>query len=151
MTQNLEIAENSRVTLHFAIRLEDGAEIDSNFGGKPATFEVGDGNLLPGFEQSLFGLKVGDKETLSIKPENGFGMPNPANEQKFKRTQFDQDQELYPGLVMTFNDAANTELPGVIASVSDDEVIVDFNHPLAGKALQFEVEIISVETAGLSS
>jgi len=151
MNSDLEIAENSQVTLHFAIRLEDGAEVDSNFGGKPATFTVGDGNLLPGFEQSLFGLKSGDKRKLVIKPEQGFGMPNPANQQKFKPEQFNQDQELYPGLVMSFNDAANTELPGVIATVSEDEIIVDFNHPLAGKTLEFEVEILSVETAGLSS
>ena len=148
MTELLRIGAGSRVTLHFAIKLEDGTEIDSNFKGAPASFVMGDGNLLPGFEQALMGMARGDAASHRIAPENGFGQPNPANIQTFKPDQFDPEVTLQPGLVMTFQDAANTDLPGVIAEVTDSEVKVDFNHPLAGRELDFDVKIIAVEPAG---
>ncbi|MDO2098155.1 FKBP-type peptidyl-prolyl cis-trans isomerase, partial [Escherichia coli] len=84
------------VTLHFALKLEDGNVVDSTFDKQPASFKVGDGNLLPGFEQALFGLKNGDNRTLTILPEQGFGQPNPQNVQIMPRDQF-QDMELAEG------------------------------------------------------
>ena len=140
------IGPGKSVTLHFAIKLEDGQIIDSNFSTEPATFTVGDGNLLEGFEQALFGLEEGVKQTLKILPENGFGMPNPSNIQNLPRSQFD-GMELEQGLVISFSDPGNGELPGVIAEFDDKMVSVDFNHPLAGKKLDFEVEILKVVDA----
>ena len=67
------IGPDKEVTLHFALKLENGEVVDSTFDKKPATFKVGDGNLLPGFEQALYGLKAGDKRVLPIEPEQGFG------------------------------------------------------------------------------
>jgi FKBP-type peptidyl-prolyl cis-trans isomerase SlpA len=75
------IGPDKEVTLHFALGLETGELVDSTFDKKPATFKVGDGNLLPGFEQQLYGLKAGDKRTLQIAPEQGFGQINPQNVQ----------------------------------------------------------------------
>ena len=136
--------QNTEVTLHFALRLENGDTVDSTFDKDPATFKVGDGNLLPGFEAAIFGFKAGDKRTLHILPENAFGQPNPQNVQIIARSQF-KDMELSEGLLVIFNDAANTELPGVVKAFDDDQVTIDFNHPLAGKTLTFEVEIKDVK------
>ncbi|MFC3608762.1 FKBP-type peptidyl-prolyl cis-trans isomerase [Stutzerimonas tarimensis] len=138
------IGPDKAVTLHFALKLDNGEVVDSTFDKQPATFKVGDGNLLPGFEQALYGLKAGDKRTLSIPPENGFGQPNPQNVQSMPRSQF-QNMELSEGLLVIFNDAANTELPGVVKSFDEAFVQIDFNHPLAGKTLSFEVEVIQVD------
>ena len=137
------IGPGKKVTLHFAIKLEDGQIVDSNFDGSPATFTVGDGNLLEGFEQALFGLEEGSKQNLTILPENAFGMPNPSNVQTLPLSQFD-GMELEQGLVVSFTDPGNGELPGVIAEFDDQRVAVDFNHPLAGKKIDFEVEILQV-------
>lgn len=142
----LRIGPDKAVTLHFALKLENGDVVDSTFDKKPATFKVGDGNLLPGFEQALYGLKVGDKRTLAIAPEQGFGQPNPQNVQVMPRSQF-QDMELSEGLLVIFNDAANTELPGIVKAFDEQRVTVDFNHPLAGKALSFEVDVLDVQPA----
>ncbi|WP_027896613.1 FKBP-type peptidyl-prolyl cis-trans isomerase [Zestomonas thermotolerans] len=139
----LRIGPDREVTLHFALKLASGEVVDSTFDKQPATFRVGDGNLLPGFEAALFGLKAGDKRTLRVEPENGFGQPNPQNVQIMPRSQF-QDMELSEGLLVIFNDAANAELPGIVKAFDDAQVTVDFNHPLAGKTLAFEVEIIAV-------
>ncbi|MBF6622016.1 MAG: FKBP-type peptidyl-prolyl cis-trans isomerase [Pseudomonas stutzeri] len=138
------IGPDREVTLHFALRLENGEVVDSTFDKKPATFKVGDGNLLPGFEQQLYGFKAGDKRTLQVAPEQGFGQHNPQNVQVMPRSQF-EGMELSEGLLVIFNDAANSELPGVVKTFDERQVTVDFNHPLAGKALSFEVEIIEVK------
>ncbi len=141
---DVRIGPDREVTLHFALKLDNGDVVDSTFDKKPATFKVGDGNLLPGFEQAIYGLKAGDKRSLSISPEQGFGQGNPQNIQVMPRSQF-QDMELSEGLLVIFNDAANAELPGVVKTFDDNQVTIDFNHPLAGKALSFDVEIIEVK------
>ena len=140
---DVRIGPDRQITMHFALKLESGDVVDSTFDKKPATFRFGDGNLLPGFENAIQGLKAGDKRSLEIAPENGFGQPNPANIQVMPRSQF-TGMDLSEGLMVIFNDAANTELPGVVASFDDAQVTVDFNHPLAGKTLTFEVEVLEV-------
>lgn len=138
------IGAATQVTLHFAIKLDNGDVVDSTFDKQPATFTVGDGSLLPGFEQALYGLKAGDKRSLPIGPEQGFGQGNPQNIQVMPRAQF-ADMELSEGLLIIFNDAANAELPGVVKAFDANQVTIDFNHPLAGKDLTFDVEIIDVK------
>ncbi len=142
-----QIHENSKVTLHFALKLEDGQVIDSTFEKEPATLSIGDGNLPEGFEQHLLGLSIGDKRTVRVNPEAAFGQVNPSNVQTFKAEQFAQAGDLEAGMVVSFEDASGSDLPGVISDISEGKIIVDFNHPLAGKALDFEVEIVHVETA----
>lgn len=137
------IGHDSEVTLHFTVKLPGGEVVDSTSGKSPASFKVGDGSLLPGFEQSLFGLKAGDQRSFEIEPERGFGPGNPQNIQSVPRGQFNE-MELEPGLLVIFQDAAGGEMPGVVKTVHDNTVDVDFNHPLAGKTITFEVEIISV-------
>ncbi|MBU0811642.1 MAG: peptidylprolyl isomerase [Gammaproteobacteria bacterium] len=138
------IGPDMQVTLHFSLSLGNGEQVDSTFDKQPATFKVGDGNLLPGFEQQLFGLKAGDKRTFQIAPEQGFGQHNPQNVQTMPCSQF-EGMELSEGLLVIFSDAAKTELPGVVKAFDDRQVTVDFNHPLAGKALTFDVEIFDVK------
>ena len=141
---DIAIGDNTRVTLHFALKLEDGSVIDSTFDKQPASFTVGDGSLLAGFERKIHGMKAGQQACFTVLPEDSFGQPNPNNIQHFSRQDFAADLELSEGLVISFADANQSELPGVVTSVVDDQVIVDFNHPLAGRNIQFDVDIIAV-------
>ena len=141
------IAPGSQISMHFAIRLEDGQTVDSTFERMPARFALGDGNLLPGFEEYLLGLSIGDHQQFAIPPEKGFGQPNPQNIQEMKRSTFPVDMPVAPGLMVSFADAQGSELPGVISHAEGDWVTVDFNHPLAGKTLTFEVQILEVRDA----
>lgn len=143
------VGEGTRVFLNFALTLEDGAEIDSNFGGDPVDFAIGDGSLLPGFERLLFGMQPGQRQLFSVTPEEAFGQPNDNNIQVIKRDQFDKDLALEVGLVCSFADAAGGELPGLVVAVDDSEVTVDFNHPLAGRTILFDVLVHRVEPAEL--
>lgn len=144
MAQGIPVGQETRVTLNFALTLANGETVDSTFDRKPATFTFGDGNLLPGFENKLLGLRKGERKRFTVSPEEAFGQPNPANVQHFKRSDFAGDMELHQGLVISFADASKAELPGVVASVSDESVVIDFNHPLAGRVIYFDVEILDV-------
>ena len=138
------IAQGSQVKLNFALHHENGEVIDSTFGKSVVEFTLGDGNLLAGFEKCLLGLAAGDHQTFTVLPEDAFGQRNPENLQTIPRKQFGPDIELEPGLIVSFSDAANTELPGVVQSFEGDSVVVDFNHPLSGVDIKFEVEIVAV-------
>ncbi|RMF18713.1 MAG: FKBP-type peptidyl-prolyl cis-trans isomerase [Gammaproteobacteria bacterium] len=143
----LFVGEGTRVTLHFALRLASGEVVDSTFEREPATFGFGDGNLPENFEAYVRGMRAGERKRVTVPPEKAFGQPNPNNIQTFRRSDFPADTQLETGLVMSFADARSGEVPGVIKQVDEDEVIVDFNHPLAGHALDFEVAVIKVEAA----
>ncbi|MFT4797676.1 MAG: FKBP-type peptidyl-prolyl cis-trans isomerase SlpA [Candidatus Azotimanducaceae bacterium] len=138
------VGPGTKVTLTFSLSLESGEVIDST-GDKPADFVVGDGNLLPGFEKALFGLKAGDSRLLKIASVDAFGEPNEDNVQRIKRSSFQSNMELAEGLMMSFSDAQNSELPGVVVGIDDDYVDVDFNHPLSGKTILFDVSIVNVD------
>lgn len=141
------IERGSKVTLHFALKLAGGDIVDSTFDKNPATFTLGDGNLLAGFENKLLGLRKGERKQFTVSPEEAFGQPNPNNVQHFKRGDFDPAMELYEGLVISFADASKAELPGVVTRFDTETVVVDFNHPLAGRVIYFEVEILDVQSA----
>ena len=146
---NVPVSEGTRVFLNFSVSLEDGSEVDTKFGGDPVDFSIGDGSRLPGFERRLFGMVAGDRQMFEVLPEDAFGQPNENNVQRMQRDQFDEDAELEIGLVFSFADAAGGELPGMVIAFDDDEVTVDFNHPLAGRTVMFDVLIHRVEPAEL--
>lgn len=139
----LTITEVSTVSLNFNLSLDDGQLVDGNMDKDAASFQIGDGTLLPGFEVKLLGMKAGDTGDFIIEPVNGFGVPNINNVQLFSRSQF-SGMALEIGTVVSFSDAAKAELPGVVKSIEGDQIEVDFNHPLAGKSLRFEVKIVEV-------
>ncbi|SHK85296.1 FKBP-type peptidyl-prolyl cis-trans isomerase SlpA [Marinobacter antarcticus] len=146
--KELPIDKGTRVTLHFALKFESGEVIDSTFDKDAATLEIGDESLPENFEAYLMGMKAGDKASYQVPPEKAFGQRNPNNMQTFKRHEFSADMVLDPGVMISFADARQQELPGVVSRVEGDQVEVDFNHPLSGRTLTFDVEIIDVEPAG---
>lgn len=145
----IPIQSGSQVTLHFSLALASGEVIDSNFEREPASFRIGDGNMLPGFEAELLGLVAGDRLAVTLPPERAFGAPNPGNLQRLARNRFplfldDEWQELQAGSVVSFRDAGGFDLPGVVREKAPDAVVVDFNHPLAGRPILFTALIVGV-------
>lgn len=145
----IAVGEGTRVFLNFSLSLEDGAEVDSNFGAETVSFVVGDGKLPPGFERLLFGMVAGDRQVFTVAPDDAFGEPNDNNIQQIPRRQFEEGAQLEEGLVHYFADAAGGEVAGVIKEFDEERVIVDFNHPLAGRTLMFDALIHRVEPVEL--
>ncbi len=147
--EDTRIAQGAQVSLHFSVSLENGMEIDNTRSrSEPVSLTIGDGNLLEGFEKALLGLRAGDRRTVHLPPEDAFGPWNPDNIQTFDTVKFGARPEL--NQVVEFEDKAKTTLAGVVKSVTDDVTEVDFNHPLAGRNVVFEVEIARVTPAGQS-
>ena len=144
-----KINSDSRIMLHFSMSLEDGTEIESNFDDEAIEFAIGDGSLLPGFERLIFGMSAGERQMFTVTPENAFGQPNDNNVHLLPRSQFEGDSPLEIGLVFSFADASGSELPGLVIAFDEKEVTIDFNHPLAGRNILFDVLIHRVEPAEL--
>lgn len=148
VTAEKTIRPGSDVEIHFSIKLSDGTIADSTREfGKPAQFKMGEGNILDKVERNLIGLKTGDKKKLTLAPEDGFGLANPDNLHWLASTQFPQDITLEEGLIVEFTQPNGSELPGIIREIKQENVLVDFNHPLCGQTLIFDVEVISVDAS----
>jgi FKBP-type peptidyl-prolyl cis-trans isomerase SlpA len=141
----MQITIGSRVTMHFALTLEDGMVAESSYDEDPVTFVVGDGTLDRGLELALIGLRPGARQTLTLMPGQAFGTRDEAAVQWLQRDQFPADMELEEGHIIGFTGADDEELAGSILEIQDQRVKVDFNHPLAGRQIDFEVSIIEVE------
>ena len=145
--EETRISEGSKVELHFSVAIENGVEIDNTRSREePVSLTMGYGSLLPGFEKALFGLRAGDRRTVSLPPDDAFGPWNSENIQKFDTIKFEQTPII--GNMIEFEDKAKQSLFGVVKSVNEDITEIDFNHPLAGKDITFEVEIFKVTPAG---
>lgn len=147
---NIPIGMDSSVIMHLSLTLEDGTVAESTFGEEPLSFTMGDGTLVRGLELGLYGLRPGDTQRLELYPEQAFGLRNPDKIHSMPRADFDDEMVLEPGVIIGFETPDGEEIPGSVLSVSDESVEVDFNHPLAGHTVIFDVEIIDVIPAEMS-
>jgi len=141
----LTIGPGSEVLMHFSLSLADGTVADSTREGEPLRFVMGDGTLIEGLELVLYGLKKGDRQCLSIEPRDAFGFPDEDNIHTMPRSEFPADMQLEAGMIIGFSAPSGEEVPGAIQEIKDDEIVVDFNHPLAGHEVIFDVEILEVK------
>ena len=141
----LTIGPGCRVTMHFTITLEDGTVADTSREGEPLTFTMGDGSLIEGLELALYGLKAGDRQVVTLDPREAFGFPDPDNVHRLPRGEFPADMPPEEGQIVAFSTPSGEEIPGAIVEVEEDEVTVDFNHPLAGHEIVFDTEIIAIQ------
>ncbi|HWP19277.1 MAG TPA: FKBP-type peptidyl-prolyl cis-trans isomerase [Burkholderiaceae bacterium] len=143
------VQPGSFLTLHYRLCGPDGAEIINTFGGTPATLSLGAGELAPAIEQRLVGLAEGTRSRFEIPAGEAFGQRNPELLQRVKRSLLDQlgdpDETYRVGDVVQFPtpDGA-AQYAGVVREVGEDWVLFDFNHPLAGEPVSFEVHVIGV-------
>ncbi len=146
----LTIGPGSQVTMYFTLTLKDGTVADRTLEGEPMTFIMGDGTLIEGLEMVLYGLKVGDKQCIAIEPRDTFGFPDEESVHTLPRSEFAADLPLEEGVIIGFSTPSGEEVPGTIREVRDEEVLVDFNHPLAGHEVIFDVEIVDIKPGRLA-
>ncbi|WP_310734651.1 FKBP-type peptidyl-prolyl cis-trans isomerase [Azohydromonas caseinilytica] len=137
------------LTLHYRLSGPDGADLVNTFGGKPATLTLGTGELAPAMEARLLGLGEGAHERFELAPGEAFGERNPELLQRVKlsllRELGDPDAEYGVGDVVQFpTPGGQASYAGVVREVGPDWLLFDFNHPLAGQSVSFEVQVIGV-------
>lgn len=128
---------------HMNIVLEDGSTADSTkASGKPARLNIGDGSLSPAFETEIVGLNPGDKHSFTLQPIDAFGASNPDAIHYMDRSRFPGDLTLEVGVIVSFAGPGGSEIPGIVREVAGDSITVDLNHPLAGRVVTFELEVV---------
>jgi FKBP-type peptidyl-prolyl cis-trans isomerase SlyD len=142
----VHIEKNRVVTLHYILRDEQGAVIDSSSGRVPLSYLHGKGNIIPGLEQALAGKAAGDKLDVTVAPEQGYGRRDDRLLQIVPRNRFGEVSDLKPGMQVRTSGPQGARLVTVVG-VDRDFVTVDGNHPLAGRTLNFSVEIAEVRKA----
>ena len=138
-----DIQEGSIVSIEYTLTDDDGKVIDTNVGKEPLTFVQGAGQIVSGLEKELHGLKPGDQKKVRVKPEEGYGMPNPQAFQEMPRESLPAEAQK-PGVALMAKGADGRSIPIRIHEVKEKTVVVDFNHPLAGLPLRFSVRVIGV-------
>ena len=138
------IEPNSCFTLYFKMELDDGTEVESNFGEDPIEFSIGDNSLTPGMEDALMDKAAGDTVSVMLSPELAFGLPDENNIHSMPTDDFPEDMPPEINQVIAFDGPDDTEIMGTIVNLSKDEVQVDFSHPLAGRIIKFSAEIVSI-------
>jgi len=139
------IQPGSRVTLHYTLSLADDTVVDSTREAEPITFQIGSGALIEMLERQLFGLHTGEQRRFEISAAESQLPASAEAIQVMARSDFPAELAIETGQVLGFVMPTGEEVPGLIVSISDTEVIVDFSHPLAGRDLIFDVEILAVE------
>jgi len=143
------VQSGSFLTLHYRLSGPDGADVVNTFDDKPATLSLGMGQLAPAMESRLIGLAEGERQTFRLAPGEAFGERNPDMLQRVARkalAQMAEPDEVYaPGDVVRFpTPDGQGSFAGVVREIGDDWLLFDFNHPLAGQAVSFEVQLIGV-------
>lgn len=138
------ISSNSLVTLHYRIRQSDGAILISTFESQPATLQLGQNELSPKLEQALLGLKNGENKSFQFGAGEIFGDRHPDLVGRIPRQDLPINEEVDVHTVISFTGPDGNPFSGVVLELDEHSALIDFNHPLAGKAVEFEVEIIGV-------
>ncbi|PTL80921.1 peptidylprolyl isomerase [Vitiosangium sp. GDMCC 1.1324] len=143
----MEIAKDSVVTLDYRLHLGDGKTIDESDAEDPLVYLHGYEQIVPGLEKALEGKKAGAALKVQVSPEEGYGEYDPDGVEEVAREEFPPDMELVAGGIVSATDDEGDEVDFLVKEVRGDTVVVDFNHPLAGKTLHFEVTVREVRKA----
>ena len=144
----LLIGDKLVVSMHYTLTDDDGNIIDSSESAEPLTYLHGSHQIVPGLERALEGKSVGHKAEVRVTPDEGYGPRNDDARQKVDRGAFPPEADVQVGLSFQAMDEANDQpLMGRIVEIEGDQVTVDFNHPLAGMTLNFDIEIAAVRDA----
>lgn len=132
------------VRVHYTGTLDDGSQFDSSEGRDPLEFTVGSGQVIPGFESAVEGMDIGESKKVKLAAEEAYGERNDEALQQVPKTMFPEDQAPVCGAVVELQAPDGRRLAAVIEAIGEEEITLDFNHPLAGKDLTFEIELVEV-------
>jgi FKBP-type peptidyl-prolyl cis-trans isomerase 2 len=134
-----------KVRIDYTLTVE-GKVVDTSTGKEPLVYVVGDREILPGLEEQLMGMKVGEKKHVTLTSDKGYGPVNPIKQQKVPLKDF-RGSDLRVGMTVTGRSKSGKPLQAKVLEIGDKDVLLDFNHPLAGKTLEFDVQIVDVSFA----
>jgi peptidylprolyl isomerase len=136
--------QGDKVKVHYKGRLEDGLEFDTSVGRDPLIFVIGENDVIQGFEEAAVGMSAGEIKTVSIAPESGYGPFNDELVVEMPREYIPEDIVPEIGMMLKVVDNDGNEIPVRVTEIEDDAITLDANHPLAGKTLIFDIELLEI-------
>ena len=143
----MQIADKKVVSCHYTLKLDTGEVADSSECQSPLNFMVGVGQIVPGLEKELLGMSVGEKKVVNVQPEDGYGVKDDQLVQIIERSQIPDSVDLKLGETLRGESEDGHVVEGIVAAIDDNNVKIDFNHPLADKVLTFDVEVVDIRDA----
>ncbi len=140
-----EAKNGDRVQVHYTGRLDDGTVFDSSAGRETLPFTVGEGQVIPGFEQAVIGMTPGESKTVHIPADEAYGPRHPEMMLEVDRSEFPADMAPEIGQQLGVQQPDGQVVPVLIAAVNDHTVTLDANHPLAGEALTFDIQLVQID------
>ena len=141
----IQVKENNTVKVNYTGKLSDGQIFDSSEGREPLEFTLGQGQLIPGFEKGLIDMKLNEKKTITIPKAEAYGEVNEQLIQEVNKTELPQDMEPKVGMGLVSKSPDGQEMTLMVVEVKDESIVIDGNHPLAGKDLIFDLEVIEIK------
>jgi FKBP-type peptidyl-prolyl cis-trans isomerase SlyD len=142
------VADEQVVSLDFVMRLDDGQVVGQTPDGEPLQYLQGQGEILPGLEAALYGMEIGEEKSIDVSPADGFGEYDPEHFAEVPRDSIPDDVDVVEGNDLLVQNTDNEDIyQAIIVEVGADSVKLDFNHPLAGNALHFDVKVVDIRPA----
>ncbi len=138
------VEAGSTVGIEYTLTLEDGTQVESNVGGEVLRFEQGSGQIIPGLDRELIGMKVSEAKQVMVSPEEGYGLVDPGAFREIPLSELPEDAR-EPGTPLTASDSEGRTQLLRVHKVEGDMATLDFNHPLAGKTLVFAIKILDIQ------
>jgi peptidylprolyl isomerase len=139
-----QVKSGDTVRVHYTGTLTDGQTFDSSEGKDPLEFTVGSGQIIPGLDSAVEGMAVGDKKTVEVPVDQAYGQPDPNAQQAVPRTDIPEDIPLDLGTQLQVQTPQGQVMPVTVVEVTEEQVVLDANHPLAGKDLTFAIEVVEI-------
>ena len=142
----MQVENGNTVSVHYRGTLNDGTEFDSSHSrGEPLSFQVGAGQMISGFDAALPGMAVGETKSITLTPDQAYGESNPEAITDVPKTSFPPDFNFQVDAMVQGQNDMGQPVVGTINEVKENDVTIDFNHPMAGKDLNFEIELVSID------
>ncbi|MDR9485800.1 MULTISPECIES: FKBP-type peptidyl-prolyl cis-trans isomerase [Sediminimonas] len=139
-----QVKSGDTVRIHYTGTLADGSTFDSSEGRDPLEFTVGSGQIIPGLDNAMAGMSVGEKKTVEVPADDAYGQPDPGARQAVPRAEIPEDIPLDLGTQLQVQTPDGNAMPVTVVEVTESEVTLDANHPLAGRDLTFDIELVEI-------
>lgn len=141
----MQVKQGDTIKVHYTGTLTDGSEFDSSYKrNEPIQFQAGTGQMIPGFDEAVMGMTVGEKKTINIPSAMAYGEQREENFMAVTKDNFPPDFTFVEGEMVQGQTETGQPLQAIILEVRDEDVILDFNHPLAGQDLNFDIELVEI-------